>query len=543
MSFVASQESYMPFKSVSVKSTNGLSYQYSNNSVIRIKLDHETIPYLDPRSSALKFDLVLAGTPAPKVMRRDAFAAGVIDTLRIMSGNGEVLEEVTNYSVLAANMGHFENDSPEIKKKSITEGAYDPNDPLTQPYFANDGAPAATSYNTNTFLLPLRYSGILSNRGKVVPLVATGGLFIEIFLAPEIKAMSFVRQQDKKLGCRNNVALPDAVTTTSTLDIQNDAQDINRTGLKPLGLGLASSTWKVGQQVEVFTGGVTAPGGAGLGWGANVANSAIATSALAGAGAATVDRVTCVGACTITGIAVNAGIAAQRSSQAQTHTYTISNVEYVCGVIDPPPSYKNAVQRALASKEGFMFDIKSFQEYRETVDGAITTASINIPLTQSRIYSIFTIPTMQEAYTAANLYDSEPVISGSPFDLSQYQLQYSGKNHPSRRVSVDTAPANQNVVTTSQQVNNTEIMQQHYLFELEKALENADIEVRNLRELQYNFVIGRALSKYGETYDGINRDFLLNLYWTAAHDPVLLHSFVCHLRRIHCTNEGVVVEV
>ena len=540
MSFVASNERYLPYKSVDIKSVNGLSYEYNNNAVIKIDIDPETVPYLDPRSSALKFDLVLNGGLVPKVLRRDAFAAGIIDSCRILNLNGEVIEEITNYNVLAANLGHYENDRPEIKKKSLTEGAYDPNDILTQPYFKNDGGgndQDTTTYNTNTFLLPLRYSGVLSNRGKVLPVVALGGVSVEIFLSPEIKCMSFTRQVDKNLGCRNESALPVVAPNQSRLDISKSTQDINRTGVKPNGIGLNTSTFRVGQQLELYSGGVSVNG-----W-AIAADSQIATSEIQGAAPDGRVRLSTVGNLNVGATPAIDAVIVQRAGQAQTHTYTVSNVSFVCGVVSPPKAYVESVQRALASKEGFVFDIKSYQEYRDNVDAAITTATVNIPLTQSRIYSIFCIPTTQENYTSSDLFDSSPVLSGSSFGLNQYQFSYGGKNHPVRRVDVGNAPAGQDIRTTSTSVNNTEIVQQHYLYELEKALENCDVDVKNLKELQYNFVIARALSKYGETYDGINRDFLLNLYWSAAHDNVLLHNFVGHLRRVHCSNSGVVVEV
>ena len=63
MSFAASNERYVPYQSIEVPSTNGLSYQPSNQSIIHLEIP-DFINFIYPEQTYLKLDLQLAGAPA-----------------------------------------------------------------------------------------------------------------------------------------------------------------------------------------------------------------------------------------------------------------------------------------------------------------------------------------------------------------------------------------------------------------------------------------------------------------------------------------------
>ena len=82
MSFVASTDKFVPYRSIEVPSTNGLTYSPSGNRVIELNIP-DTIAYFDPEQTFLKFDLVLSGGPDPVVCRPHSAVNSVIQRIEI----------------------------------------------------------------------------------------------------------------------------------------------------------------------------------------------------------------------------------------------------------------------------------------------------------------------------------------------------------------------------------------------------------------------------------------------------------------------------
>ena len=598
MSFAASNERYVPYQSIEVPSTNGLSYQPSNQSIIHLEIP-DFINFIDPEQTYLKLDLQLAGAPAPLVCREHAGVNSCIQRIRILSGDGVLIEEIDDYNVWVANRMKYENDEPENLKRTFTEGTYDSKDIRDQPYFIMGGRTAAAdvtavTYNTNTFCIPLR-TGLFESR-HILPIAAMGGLRIEIHLVQDPrKALSRHPCQSQTTGEVLSNQSTDGVGDglNPTAPVANASTDLyyqGRLTAKPVVAG--------NKDVEVYgcqfgqDGATTAPYAEGAlnannPWRAgdvaqvydkdnlkvNTADFPVTNLSYENPQSASAHFKMTGGAGFATPTFAaddNSGpykLRGQYSTNGQETTapnFTISNVAMVCGQITPGSAYEGALQRRVASGEGLSIDIKSIQEYKQTLASSITTSSTYLPIVNSRIYSIFTIPTIQESYSfASGMNADEHVLLGLNDTISQYQWYYDGQLHPNRRVPCCANTAGGTAQggrgkgrALGRPTDTSNIMEQHHFYELVKAWENCGYRVRDIRGANKAFVMGRALSKYGQTYDARGKDFQLNiertsnnetaagstLFYNSAVD-LLLHTFVCHLRRLRVTPTGVEVDL
>ena len=199
-------------KSVSVPSQNGLEYGGGQRVVIDIP---STIQYIQPRESYLKFDVKLKLpdlTPAlafPTYLQLDEILGGqsLIKDIRIYSGGaGKILlEEIQDYNVLTNVKYSYETNDVLRAKRALTEGATyhsvktrgtygttesHKNNVADNPYFkppATNVVLADTDFQTVKCLLPLN-TGLFSSP-KVLPVLLTEGLVVEIILEDAVKVM------------------------------------------------------------------------------------------------------------------------------------------------------------------------------------------------------------------------------------------------------------------------------------------------------------------------------------------------------------------
>ena len=78
-----------------------------------------------------------------------------------------------------------------------------------------------------------------------------------------------------------------------------------------------------------------------------------------------------------------------------------------------------------------------------------------------------------------------------------------------------------------------------HLVELEKAMVNASYGVRNLLRIPNKFLIGRAFSKYGQVYNLGDESLSLRVEYQGATKQKLFEHFVCYLKRVNISSNGV----
>lgn len=224
-----------------------------------------------------------------------------------------------------------------------------------------------------------------------------------------------------------------------------------------------------------------------------------------------------------------------------TLTYEISVPTLALQVVAPPPQYV-AEQSAKVNAEGMAIDIPTYTCYKANTYAGVSSATIEIPCYGSRAKSVLCIGIPQQPLGGKNLVQLPYQMRGDYNSLNQYQFQIGELREPVRPVVCS------NLDTYSENV------AQEQLTELEKALNSAGGKVNSLRKHKENFIIGRALSKYGGSVslamkglrlyldylstttraqsDGSNAVVVRNKNW---------YNFVHHIRRMNITAQGVSV--
>jgi len=208
--------------------------------------------------------------------------------------------------------------------------------------------------------------------------------------------------------------------------------------------------------------------------------------------------------------------------------YRMSDIELVLKTAQPPKAYTDKLMKQTMSEEGAEIDIKTYQTFRNNIQSGDTTSQVNLPSFNERAVSIYCCP-----YNLGLSQSVENDNLDTTLDtIDNYQFIVNGTGQPTRRV--DCEPLTRAQPTTAQV----------QLWEMEKALSSAKNVVRNLKDPQKNFMVARALARYGGVYD-LKADGSISLKqdYSAPVENKLLISYVAHLRRISVSKEGLVVDL
>jgi len=220
-----------------------------------------------------------------------------------------------------------------------------------------------------------------------------------------------------------------------------------------------------------------------------------------------------------------------------TLTYVVSVPTLVLQVVAPPPQYV-AEQTAKVNSEGLTIDIPTYTCYKSNTYTGVSSATLDIPCYSSRAKSILCIGVPEQSLGGSNVLFYPYQMRGDYNDLHQYQFQIGESREPVRPVVCENLSTYQHNVAQEQ------------LTELEKALRSAGGDVNSLREHKNNFVIGRALSKYGGTISlamkgaRVYLDYLQNNVRNGGAVVVRnknWFSYVHHIRRLVISGNGVQV--
>ncbi len=220
-------------------------------------------------------------------------------------------------------------------------------------------------------------------------------------------------------------------------------------------------------------------------------------------------------------------------------TYEISVPTLALQVVAPPQQYV-AEQSAKVNAEGYSIDIPTYTCYKSNTYSGVNSATIEIPCYGSRAKSVLCIGVPQQPLGGVNLVQLPYQMRGDYNSLQQYQFQIGEIREPVRPVNCENLDTYQENVAQEQ------------LTELEKALNSSGGNVNSLRKHRENFIVGRALSKYGGSIslamkglrlyldylstttraqsDGSNSVAVRNKNW---------FSYVHHIRRMNITAQGI----
>lgn len=186
------------------------------------------------------------------------------------------------------------------------------------------------------------------------------------------------------------------------------------------------------------------------------------------------------------------------------------------------------MMKQMNTAEGLKFDYLTMDTYRNNVLAGERIVQLNIPTINRRATSLLTLPVDNQKDTAVYENNLETITDNA----SNYNFIIDGKFMPTRKVRLSQL---------SQGISKTE---QVALFELEKALSSVRVHPKNLDYQKENFVIGRALGRYGGVYDlSQTGNASLRVEYSNPIRNKLMVTYVGGLRRLVVNKEGRFVEM
>ena len=210
-------------------------------------------------------------------------------------------------------------------------------------------------------------------------------------------------------------------------------------------------------------------------------------------------------------------------------SYELSNIELVLKTASPPKSYSDNLFRQTQTEEGAVVDFLTAETYRNNVNAGEVVAQINVPCLNERAVSIMSLP-IDQSLAHSVLVDNFATCLDN---VQNYNWIVQGQLTPARKVLLGRLSADKG--------------EQVALWEVEKALSSAKIQVRNLNKQAQQFVIARALARYGGVYNlAADGNISLRVEYSSQTLPVknkLFTTYIYGLRRIRATKMGLVVEL
>ena len=562
---------------ISIPSENGLSY--SPGQKIQIFVDSST-KFMDGRNTYLEFDFKLSlptGTTEPTRLQLDKCTSTIIKNLRCYDGSrGTLLEELSDYASYVSVKYEYDSDKNLQNLRALREGCsvYQPDNrgtqgttytdmgnTMTNPFFKKTEGNQTTTFSNDDFLtvkmcLPL-HSGIFAQSDTIFPVMMTNGLYIEI---DTNSAENITKQLDSVLRNRrtdyapffhsqNGSDVPDGIPNGSTLSTFYVSTKNNLGGAD----SVAKFPFVVG---ETFNFCKHDNNGSASVFADELKISEINLSNGANASGGLIEIKLAVNR-NNTGLAVASEGSVMYSTACEGRTsydvsYVISNVNLVVSQVHLDPAYEAGMVRKVREGKAIEFDISTFTNYKHSIQRTDRQTSFQIFANNSRAKSLLVVPQDSTVYNTAELISGTNgyVIKGSDENvsttstkdnqdtclvnnrsaytgvidfLSSIQYQIDGSRVPSREISVSKI-ATRNSIDA------------FHIYEIEKMLDNAEIEPRCFTGFLENFIFGRGFSAGGQkgAMDLRGKDLAVILKYQEATEPTkgkLFNSFVFHLRR------------
>lgn len=563
----------MPVENYSVvqQSENGTQFGPMNKTRFRVPAH---LGYVDFHTSYMEFDFEVKGSRGKMEFSNNMSADILIRSWRVLIG-GHIIEEIDHPNVL-------------VKALKYDYGLDLGNEELDQVFSKGGDSTAYQGFNkraistisgdtTNSTLNPcekikclldLKFSGVFGST-QTFPVGLTGDVEIEIVWEEAKRCLQYVKGQDHPQRCASSdgtaTGTPALVNGFAIENVAGGAGAIANVFLADAG-GLNAYYFPNGGEkygCDTTAGVVRCEGipfaiGQALtltgtkasdGTLYSVASTGNITAITGNDGGnagkikisiAFADPTTNLTNCAIHSIAnVNVANSLGGWDNNNTLTFEVSVPTLALQVVAPPPQYV-AEQSAKVNSEGYSIDIPTYTCYKSNTYANVSSATIEIPCYGSRAKSVLCIGVPQQSVGGVNLVRNPYQMRGDYNSLNQYQFQIGELREPVRPVvcaNLDTYQEN---------------VAQEQLTELEKALNSAGGNVNSLRNHRENFIVGRALSKYGGSIslamkglrlyldylgtttrvqsDGDNAVVVRNKNW---------FNYVYHIRRMNISAQGI----
>lgn len=205
---------------------------------------------------------------------------------------------------------------------------------------------------------------------------------------------------------------------------------------------------------------------------------------------------------------------------------TLTNIEYICAVVSPPQGYVKKITEQMSGSKGYIHDYKSWTCHRTNLSAINGLTNQFIHSTEQRAYSVLSVPLSQPRQQNF-LSDS---LQGVTDGCRTYQYVFGSSLIPNLPIEL---------IRYSPLIDGVPRTDALHLIELEKALTNCNINVRNLQRVPERFLIGRAFSKWGQYANLSTHDLTLRVEYSNAVDEKLYNHYICHLRSFIVNSQGI----
>jgi hypothetical protein len=214
--------------------------------------------------------------------------------------------------------------------------------------------------------------------------------------------------------------------------------------------------------------------------------------------------------------------------------FIMDEVQLVMQKIIMPPGYISTMMKSMKENGMIRYDFNAMQTYKYSMLSTDTEGTIMLPLQNSRAKAMLCCPVDASSYTPVQAIDKQQgfAFRGHSDNITEYRFTYNGKMNPDRPVPLSKV--------------NSGLQEQQHLIELDKALAMSGITPGCMREFASNFIVPRALSLQGGSYDTRSKDFQLQVSYRETTGPQLnklWHIFVSHIRSIVVKQGNLSVQV
>ena len=193
--------------------------------------------------------------------------------------------------------------------------------------------------------------------------------------------------------------------------------------------------------------------------------------------------------------------------------YEVSDVQMVCNVVEAPAGYMETMVKQ-AQSGALKIQYNSYRDERVNITTGSISNEIFIPTDLQRCYCILAV---NEILRGRSFFRSDFIPSRS--NLFNYQWIMNGTNTPNIPVSLTRVANNQ--VSPLQ------------IIELEKALDESSIRIRNIQNPGEFMVIGRRLGAYGDSVSLLDKTLKCRINYSPTQPLNLLyHFYIYHTKTI-----------
>ena len=526
---------------------------YTEQDIIEIEITPSEVPLLNTsQGTYLKFLLKLKDDGSTNCLAQpDPMAGGsaCIQTISIYSNGGQLLEQLEDFNVWTAMKYHYSKSQGLENMRTLMEGVSPVVGRSHKSQYWSGEPIAAITYKVVECVVPLYMSGLLGQGQKLLPIVALGGIRVRIQLAKNTTALRALTQAGYSstgstyTGIEQITGLPTAgslpaqtfevgVVVAAGAGTQVSLNTVNVPAGAPTpltGVNTISAfddtrniNWMVGQVVWAAVGNLAVP--------ANPIQLGAITNI-------DLNPVTLELRFTFAGFTLGVGglplgTKLWVDANSCTAEFEMTNVEFVCSVVQASPETMNGVMQQVSSGSGLRIDYPSYNLYRQNLQAGIPRSELLIPCTEQRAMSIVSEPMRSISRVF------EDTLRPVGDSLQSYIWNIANRLTPNRRVSTLNVGGTNAVQTLK--------WDSIHLHETEKAIGRLDIDPRNLCENARLFCVSRELAKQGHSFDANTNEIRLNVeYGSTPTENVinkLVDTWLYHIRTVIITPGSVAVE-